>query len=413
MTRFLASSLGIDSHTWHELRNNLESANGHPVHDIHLSSQISAATQDKLRQLGLDPSDTTSSELYNALQTKYLDDDKKMTRTLQTIAANNVSIEGDVVQGMIHALKNLPDTKRSYSIKMSAMKSLIKQQPPKKTMKKLGYRSLDSMFKHESAIDLLTAACLVEDKSWRTKLVARYKNLKPSDFEARNIVIQSVNFKRWKDIDSEVVAVKKHNVLEFKEMGAVVILPLPKSAPKGVVTASLIVSLHALNDIRVFSSFVKLCQVRAHFGEIVKDAVTNDPTLHTDISGARVSWHLVQRYYSNLFHHFNPEVFEPHLQLEDMAWHSIEESLCAIESNLDFWKNSSFLAKMHDDKAISLNIGDVALNSCNNNSFESRISSYYQKSVWHELLLRYFNYQHLEQSVENELQPELAIGNRG
>lgn len=402
----------MDHHSWHGLRSKLESANGHPVHDIRLSSEINNATKHKLKELGLDPSDTTSEELYYMLLNKYHEDDKRLTRKLQTLAANHVSLEGNAVDGMIHALKKLPDVKRCYAVKQSVLKNLIKQQPPKKTMKKLGYRTQTSMFKHQTALDLMTAAWLIEDQSWKKKLIERYKSLTPSDFENRNIVIQSVKYRRWKNIDSEVVAKHRNNVLLFKELGAVIILPLPKEAPRGSVMASLVIALEGLNEIRAISSYLKLSQVRPRFGALFKEAVINGPILKTDVNGTKVPWHIVQRYYANFKKHFNQEVFEPYLQIEDLVWHPIEESLCAIESGLGFWRNTSTIAESHNQKPVSFNVHDVAINSCNQQPFNSRVSDFFKKSLWQELLLRYFNRNHLEDSVTQELQPEV-MGARG
>ncbi|MEI8338327.1 MAG: hypothetical protein WCF91_00140 [bacterium] len=408
MTRFLNSSLELDHHDWHHLLRSLESANNHPTNDIRLTNEINNAGRYKLKQLGLDPDDTTASELYHVLQSKLHQDDKILTRNLTTLAMTHSSLSANVSEGLIYALKNSPDSKRCYAMKMPVMKTIIKQLPPKKTMKKLGYRSMASMIKHESAINLITASWLIEDDNWRKKLVDSYKKLKPSDFENRNIIIQSVNYKRWQSLESDVVEIKKHNVLAFKELGALIVLPLPKSAPKGSVTASLVVALEELNKIRALSSFLKLSQVKAHYGQIVREAVINEPSLHSDISKSKLPWSIVQRYYANFEQHFNQAVFEPHLSIDDLVWHPIEESLFAIESNMDFWRNTSSLASSHIKQSVSFNIHDVALNTCNNRSIQNQITKYFKKSLWQEFLLRYFSHNQLEDVVSHELQPQLA-----
>lgn len=408
MTKFLASSLEIDHHSWHTLRHSLESANGHPVHDIRLSSEINGATRHKLKELGLDPDDTTTEELYQVLKAQFIRDDQRLTRQLQTLAANCVSLEANPSDGIVEALKQLPDSKRCYAVKMTALKNLIKLQPPKKTMKKLGYRTQASMFKHQSALDLMTAAWLIEDNSWKNKLIDRYKKLTASDFESRAITVQSIDAGKWKKINQDIVEQQKNNVLVIKELGAVIVMPLPKSAPQGSVTASTIIALEALNEIRVFSSFLKLSQVRPNFGELLQIAIKTGPAVHTEVSHTNIPWHIVQRYYANFEHYFNEMVFEPYLQIEDLVWHPIEESLCAIEESLKFWRNTSTIAAKHHSKPVSFNIHDVAINVCNHHSFEGRKTEFFKKSLWQELLLRYFNHKHLEESISIHLQPELV-----
>lgn len=408
MTRFLSTSLELDHHDWHKLRNSLESANGHPVHDIRLSSEINNASRYKLKQLGLDPDDTTAQELYHVLQSKFHEDDKLLSRKLQTLAVTNYSLAANVSDGIIHALQELPESKRCFAIKMPVIKNIIKKIPPKKTMKKLGYRSLVSMIKHESGLNLITAAWLIEDDAWRRKLLDSYKKLKPSDFESRKIMIQSVNFKRWQSLETDVVESIKHNVLAFKELGAVVVLPLPKSAPNGAVTASLVIALEEINNIRALSSYLKLAQVKGKYGQIVYEAVISEPTLNSGVTKSKLPWNIVQRYYANFEQHFNQAVFEPHLSLEDLVWHPIEESLCSIESGLNFWRNTSTLASSHRGTPVSFNIHDVALNTCNQHTFQDQVTKYFKKSLWQELLLRYFSHHHLEDIVTRDLQPQLA-----
>ncbi len=101
MTRFLSASLQAKEPFFQAGIRRLESANGHPKTDIRISAEVMTAARHKLRQLGLDPKDTTPEELYHVLQSKVAVDDARLTRTLQTAAATHVSAEGNVIDGMI------------------------------------------------------------------------------------------------------------------------------------------------------------------------------------------------------------------------------------------------------------------------------------------------------------------------
>src|SRR5579884_3024656 len=96
MTRFLSESLQAPEPFFRAALLKLESAAGHPNSDIRLTAEVIHATQAKLRQLGLDPKDTTAEELYHALQERIKADDVRLTRRLRTLAATYVSAEGDV-----------------------------------------------------------------------------------------------------------------------------------------------------------------------------------------------------------------------------------------------------------------------------------------------------------------------------
>lgn len=408
MTRFLSDALKAHEPYFRIGLQRLEAANGNPNTDIRFSTEVLHASRQKLRQLGLDPHDTTDRELYQALQEKVRADDRQLDRTLRTLAATHVSAEADPVAGIIHALKQLPDSKRCYAVKSSSLKSLIKQVPPRRAMKQLGYRSLDSFLKHEAPILILAAAWLSEGDNWQKRFREQYRKLRPSDFENRNIGLLYPTSSRWKSLAGKAVEEKRHNLLSFKEAGALVFLPFSATIPAGAVTASLSLALHEMNEIRAASTFLKLCQVRKDFGSVVKQVSEDGPQLSSRLLDQPVPWHMIQRYYARFTHHFRDEIFEPHLQLEDMAWHPVESTISAIEPALKFWEGGAHLAMLHGRQAVSLNLVDAALNFCNQLPYEQRVSHYFQQSMWHELLLRYLRHDKIERSVLGELQPQLA-----
>lgn len=409
MTRFLSQVMQAPEPFFRQSLQRLEAASGHPNHDIRVTNEVVQSAKNKLRELGLDPEDTTPEELYHALQQQVTADDARLNRRLRTLAATYVSAEADVVAGMVHALQQLPDSKRCFALKASVLKSILKKVPPKKAMKRLGYRSLDSCLKHEPPISVLAAAHLAEDEHWHKRLLAQYKQLGAGDFENRSIQILEFTAERWRELAEQAVGQQQHNLLCFKEFGALVFLPLPADAPSGSTVASLSLALHELNEIRAGSTFLKLCQVRSDFGEIVLGvAGTDEPRLSSRVFDQIMPWRLIQHYYARLTNRELKEVAEPHLQLEDIAWHPIEESLSAIEPGMKFWQNSGHLGLVNRHGPVSMNVVDAALGACNHIPFEHRISSYFQRSLQHELMLRYLQPGTVEQAVIGELQPQLV-----
>lgn len=408
MTKFLSQALQAPEPFFRLGLQRLESANGHPSTDIRFSTEVARQTKVKLLELGLDPHDTTPAELYHVLQERIKADDARLTKALRTTAATHVSAEADVVAGMVHALKQLPDSKRCFALRASKFRTIMKKVPPKKAMKQLGYRSLDSFLKHETSVSVLAAAALAEDHHWRKRLLAEYKRLRPSDFENRNISIVQFDTDRWQDLAERAVHEHKHNFLSLKELGAIVFLPLSADAPAGVTTASLSLALHELNEIRAASTFLKLSQVRPDFGAMVQKVANEEPALSSQLLDQNVPWKLIQRYYARLTGQEREEIFEPHLQLEDMVWQSVEQTLASIEPSFRFWQHNAHLGMLHDRGPVSLNVIDVALNYCNQLPFEQRLTHYFQHSLWHELLTRYLRRDTVEQAVLGELQPQLA-----
>lgn len=408
MTRFLSQILQAPEPLFRMGLQKLETANGHPNADIKTSIEVRQAVKAKLRSLGLDPEDTTAEELYHSLQERVKADDARLVKTLRTQAAIHVSAEGDAVSGMVHVLNSLADSKRCFAVKTGSLKNMIKQVPPKKALKRLGYRSLESCLKHEAPLNILAAAWLCEGSSWQQRFTGLYRNLRPGDFEDRRIAIVKAEFKRWPELADEVVAREKQNLLSFREMGALVFLPLPREVPAGAVTANLSLALHELNEIRAGGTYLKLYQVRPDFGSAVQTVIADEPRLSSRLLDRPMPWHLIHRYYAKFAHNFSEAVFEPYLQLDDIAWLPIEQTLSRIEPSFNFWQQSSHLGLLHDRQRVSLNIIDAALNCCNQLPFEKRIVHYFQNSLWHELLLRYLRPETVEKSVLQELQPQLA-----
>ncbi|MEO7364401.1 MAG: hypothetical protein ABIV43_02740, partial [Candidatus Saccharimonadales bacterium] len=250
MTRFLSETLQAPEPMFRLGLRHLEKANGHPNTDIRFSTEVMHASRAKLRELGLDGHDTTAPELYQALQSRIKADDQRLERRLRTRAAQHVSAAADVNDGILHSIVEIAHEAPSYGLKISVLKTLLKKQPPKKALKQLGYRSLDSMLKHEPAVQVLAAAWIVEANAWKQRFMEQYKRLQPNDFEVRQLIVEQPRANRWQAITIKALADTRHTVLSFKELGALVLLPIPDHAPSGSVTATMALSLHELNEIR-------------------------------------------------------------------------------------------------------------------------------------------------------------------
>jgi len=403
MTRILSELLGANEPVFRQGLSKLEHASGHSSADVRLTAELAQGTKAKLQQLGLDPHDTTGPELYAALEARLKTDDKRLVAALQTASQNQ-----DIVASVAHALRTVPIPRSCFALKATVARKLLKKSLPKKAMKQLGYRSFESMLKHEPIASLYAAAWLLESASWRKNLVEQYKRLRASDFESRDIIVASPSSVRWQELAEKVVAEKKHNVLGFKELGAVVLLPLPENQPPTVTTATLILALQSMNEIRAASTFLKLCQVKPDFGAIVQTVVTDEAELSAELLDHPVSWQLIQRYYARFKDAFKSEIFEPHIQAEDLTWHSIELVLEHLEPSLAFWRGTQHLSLLHNHEPVSFNIIDVALACCNQLPYKNRIVHYGQASLWHELLLKYIGHESVEQTVLSQLQSQLV-----
>jgi hypothetical protein len=126
------------------------------------------------------------------------------------------------------------------------------------------------------------------------------------------------------------------------------------------------------------------------------------------LAGQPVPWKVIQRYYGRLKDGVHPEVFEPHVQAEDLQWHDAEKVLTELQPALSFWLDTQYICMIHDGEPVSLNILDVALGYCNHLEFGDRIVHFVREHLWHELMSRYLHQENLEAAVHQQLSRDLV-----
>lgn len=404
MTRMLSELLGAQEPEFRLHIRALERASGDPNADIRLSSDILKRVQTKLLELNLSPSDTTGLELYNALQQRLLSDEKRLRQYLNL--SDKVTNE-EVLQSVQRLVSKLSIPRRSFSLKLSVAKRLLQINPPKKSMKTLGYRSLTSMLKHEPIPQLYVAALLRESTHWHKSLKKQYRELRPSDFESRPITIYRPTNKHWSELATEFASNYKHICVDFKELGAIVMLPVETTIP-AIATISTLLLLEGINDIRCSSAFLKLQQVKPEFGHLVSQIAYDESNNSVSIAGRTLPWRLIQRYYSSVREVYYPTLFEPHVQLEDLQLAKAEKSLAKIIPALAFWLDTANLALVYNGQPVSLNMLDVALNVANTMPFNKRVLQNVRANVWYDLLANYFHPSNLDQVANGQLSEELV-----
>jgi hypothetical protein len=409
MSKVLAQIMGAAEPAFRQQLMRLEQAAGLPGADIRLMMEVVNETRGKVRDLGLDPHDTTGPELYAALHTKLLRDE------VQVRAALNMRADGSP-QAVLEAAKNhlskMKLNSQTFVVKQSVMRSLIKMLQPKATMKRLGYRSLDSMIKHEPAALLLAAASIVESPDWQHRRLEAYKKLKARDFEVRKVTFHHPTTKRWPELAAEYTAKAKHNMLVVPELGAVVVLPIEHDLP-GLAITTLLLGVDSVNEMRALGSYLKLQQVKSDFGGIFTEALQHEPLTAAELAGEKLPWKSLQWFYGRGHSQYYPDAFEPYVQPEDLSWHNAEDLLAQLHPSLEFWQGSQLLALL-DTKGhtVSLNMLDVALSVCNSLSYTQRIVSNMRLCLSRELMARYLHHDNLHAlllgKLDTELVPELA-----
>lgn len=409
MSRVLAELLGSTEPAFRQQIQRLEQAAGRPAADIRLATQVVNETRAKIRELGLDPQDTTGKELFQALQVRLREDEARIRDRLGVLAAGSPT---EVLEAVRHRLEKSDLHKQVFVVKRAALRQILKTLQPKATMKVLGYRSLDSMLKHEPVPQLLAASLLVESKEWHRKRIEAYKKLSPRDFESRAISVHVPTAKQWPRLAEKHISESYHNILSLPEVGAVVLLPMKQDLP-GLAITTVLLSVDVLNDMRARSSFLKLQQVRPDFGDIVQKTMLNEPLTDLEMAGQQLPWKVVQWFYGHGHSEYHPEIFQPHIQPDDLQWHDAERVLTDLHPALEFWEGSQLLALLDGSSPVSLNVLDVSLTVCNGLEYSERVIHNMRASLGRELFARYLHQDNLQAlllgKLDRQLAPELAF----
>lgn len=402
MSQMLSQLVGIPEQSLGLQLKQLEIASGTPSIDVRLTAEIIGKVHLRTRALGLDPDDTTPQELYQSLLGLVGKHDQFL---VQRIGGSSTTDVADLLPRIRHFISKIPIPKSAWVMKLSVAKRILKSSPPRKVMKHLGYRSVDSLLKRESISELFIGCRLLESKEWQNTLLKKYSKLLPADFENRDIEIILLDGNKWGDACAYVVQASRHNISHLKELGVIAILPLPISRLEGVTIVLLPLILHYMNEIRTYSTYFKIRQVRKDFGHILSETIIHDPARHANMAGQHVHWRTIHRYFGSMNADFS-SLFEPHIQAEDMFWRKAEAVLYKIEPALHFWHDMDFVGSYQPSHIVSFNLIDVAISYVNRLPLTAQQISHMRESLRNELYVRYFGTDTLKKQVLQQLDIE-------
>lgn len=401
MSKLLSELLGATEPMFSLALKQLEQDSGNPSADIRLTTEIIGKVRLKTQELGLDPTDTTGKELYFGLLNLI---DKQDRHLVKQIGGTDPNDAASLMPLMKKAWEQTKTNKSCWVLKPSVAKAMLKKTPPKAVMKHLGYRSVDSMLKREKLGEIYGALRFAEDPKWLNSFDEHYKKLKPSDFETRQVEIIEMPLARWGDIAAPFIHKKRHNITHLKELGVILMLPVSKDAKlKGITIFTLPLLFHYLNEIRLYSAFFKFKQMQPKFGEIVANTLIADVPQAAVMSGQTVHWRVIQRYFGKLEKEKHPEIFEPHVQPEDLHWRKAEDLLYEVDPELGFWRDLDFVGMMDGARPVTLNLLDVAASYVNDTPYAERAIYHFRESLWNEIFVRYMGQKNLEEQVLQQL----------
>lgn len=388
MSKTFAHLLGKTEEEASRIITKLEALSGYASEDVRLFAELKAKTISQVSSLGLDHADVTPRELQKVLQLRLQKDNELLSRALGV----HTTTDSDKLADTLVKLAEV-SAGSSWALKKHVAKDLLRQSPPKKLMRHLGYRSFDSMIKREDITELYAALPFVESGRWLDGFWKKHSKLKASDFETRPIEFRVMSSGRWSSVTSQTGLVTC-----MLQLGSAVVWPLPGSIIKRGVSLSVLL-FDAIEIMRIYSASLKLEQVKPDFGRKVIQLM--QPHLHSPVvvEGAPLAWNILHSHYGKRNPADLPLAFDPHLQANDLHTRTTSQQLAALHPAFCWWAQNDALALVINGQQISLNLSDVLVGSLNN----SLLNHNFIKSLWSEMLSRYLKHSPVENYILSQL----------
>ncbi|MBI1952339.1 hypothetical protein HYS42_01285 [Candidatus Saccharibacteria bacterium] len=248
----LAKMLGKSEAEVAEFVERMEDKYGYPSHDLHLQSEVNHAARTKITDLGLDPHDTSAEELYQALQAKFAADAGQIDKAL------GIKTDAGFDERMPRAIevaKHITGSAQVWALKSTTARKMLLNSPPKKLMKQLHYRTLDSMLKREDIGELFVLAPFAESNNWQSVMAKVAASRSSSDY-----ALSPINF-------VHISASNYQNIVEPTDLnisdritGSIAVWPSEKLSDTPVITMILML-LQSARQLGVSFSSKALAQI--------------------------------------------------------------------------------------------------------------------------------------------------------
>lgn len=395
MSKIIAELLGADRRSFDKIVQRLEHITIQPGVDTRLTAEIITMTREKSRRLGLDPADSTPKELYYSLLSKAAEDGESLRQKLDiddnTKPADAAKIIANKTQELIR--KDIV-----VCLQSATVKKILKAVPPKKTMRALKFRSIDSVLKREDPLVLYALAKRFESDSWHSQIQARLKRLQSRDVQEHPVQVLSLP-EEWLQ---KLADHSYDTVLQsVPETGTILLLPSIPLKTKGAVLLTVSLVLQAAQKLSIESLRYRARSLSVGMESLLPEIAAG--LLHEldPIHGLTPSWSSVYQLLAEQSKHRLPD-FE--FVLSDLSWESTETRIASLSSELDFWVNSHYLGfAQTDGLPLSLHIVDVTASLVMKRSYGEHVVSHMRTSLWNEFQLRYLKHEALENAIVSQL----------
>ncbi len=239
-----------------------------------------------------------------------------------------------------------------------------------------------------------------------------YKNLKPDDFEERELRLLVLPTK-WLALTEKFMEKKYHNVSHLKELGVIFVIPISLDIP-GDTMRLFSLLLHYLHEVPFYSKlFKEYAGQNDGFADniisLLRGDVLEGPL--PDPGPGKINIRIVQRYLAK-DNPQDPRLFEPHVNPETRHWDWAETDLARLGHEyptlrIGFWAGLNwvggcFLNENGDDIMVGLNLIDVVMSLVKKREMVKYLY-HHQEAFWNQIFIKYIGVQELDKLIEQNI----------
>ncbi len=367
------------------------------------------AIKSRLTILGL-KTNLTAKRVYDSLIRKIEADDLALFKALGEPKAT-VSKDWERV---LKTATDLIKPPKGFFIKEEKAKEFLRNQPPLKVIRSLGYRDVNELIENENFLEIFSSLRFIEGGEWLSNVfLKQYESLKPTDFEEREIITLALS-EKWAKLAQEFIAKKHHNISHLKELGIIYVIPLSLEI-SGETLRNFSLILHYFNEVSFYSSFFKKYSANEEiFAKNLVSLLRGDVLdSHLPLNPDKLQWMIIQRYLAKDDEN-DWRLFEPHIDPEALHWEKAERMLIMTAKHLDiflsdlsFWQDLNwvgdfFATDVGLDVLVSFNLIDTSMSLVKEKE-SVKYLYHHQESLWNKIFVEYFGEEKMNELIQENL----------
>ena len=362
----------------------------------------------RMLTLGI-PGEAGAKEIYDSLISKIDSDDHRVFEILGKPTCN----KKDDCQSIAAVALRIAGTPRGFFLKTEKAKEFLLKEPPRHTMKFLGYDSAEKMLASEDLFEIYSSLRFIEGNEWlNNHFFKQYETLTADNFEEREVRVIALDYK-WGKSAEGFVNKKKHNISHLKELGVVFVIPTMLGI-SGEILRMFALIMHYLNEIPFYSDIARKISNEENFAAKYISLLRGDVVEKNVPEGEKAVWLVIQRYLSKDDEN-DWRLFVPHINPEAIHWEKAERSLPELGEEIDgsteltingfskelsFWHDLNWVGDYFRDESgvevlASFNLVDTVMSLVKEKEMVKYLY-HHQEALWNKIFSEYMGEKTLE-----------------